>query len=109
MKTSKRTVGMRGACLLGLGAMVMPWLISMSGCVTAQEMGQLQERRVELPEASGADESLDPRFGLTADAQDPSERDKELGYGRWKAKPEPTGTAKPTDPSRRGSSWGTPP
>ncbi len=106
MKTSKRTVGMRGACLIGLGT---TGLLLLAGCVTAQEMGQLQERRVELPEASGADESLDPRFGLTADAQDPSERDKELGYGRWKAKPEPTGTAKPTDPSRRGSSWGTTP
>ena len=93
----------------GVSMMAIFSLLSLAGCVTAQEMGQLQERRVELPEASGADDSLDSRFGLTADAQDPSERDKELGYGKWKAKPEPTGTAKPTDPSRRGSSWGTTP
>ena len=61
----------------------------------------LQKRRVELKQASGADSSLDDRFGLTDDAQDPSERDKELGYGRWKAKPDPVGTDSPTNPSRR--------
>ena len=61
----------------------------------------LQKRRVELKQASGADGSIDDRFGLTPDAQDPSERDKELGYGRWKAKPETTGTSSPTDPDRR--------
>lgn len=61
----------------------------------------LQKRRVELKTASGANPELDDRFGLTADAQDPSERDKELGYGRWKQKPETEGTASPTDPSRR--------
>lgn len=61
----------------------------------------LQKRRVELNTASGANPELEDRFGLTADAQDPSERDKELGYGRWKQKPETDGTASPTDPSRR--------
>ncbi len=66
------------------------------------------QRRVEVPKASGADESLEERFGLTDDAQDPSERDAELGYGRWKAKPEPKGTASPTSPSRRGSWTGSP-
>lgn len=69
-----------------------------SGC-------ELQQRRVDVNKASGADESIDPRFGLTADAQDPSERDKEMGYGKWKAKPEAEGTAAPTDPSRR-RNWG---
>ena len=68
---------------------------SMGGC------RDLQKRRVEIKTASGADSGLDERFGLTGDAQDPSERDKELGYGRWKAKPDPTGTESPTDPDRR--------
>ncbi len=66
------------------------------------------QRRVDVPNASGADESLEARFGLTDDAQDPSQRDAELGYGRWKAKPEPKGTASPTSPSRRGSWTGSP-
>ena len=81
-----------GACF---GAMLF-----VGGC-------ELQQRRVDVKQASGADSSIDPRFGLTADAQDPSERDKEMGYGKWKAKPETEGTASPTDPSRRGSTWGT--
>ena len=70
-------------------------LVTMGGC------RDLQKRRVELKQASGADQDLQDRFGLTADAQDPSERDKELGYGRWKQKPEPEGTSSPTDPARR--------
>jgi len=70
-------------------------------CGTLGGCRDLQKRRVELKQASGADGSLDDRFGLTADAQDPSERDKELGYGRWKAKPETAGTSSPTDPDRR--------
>lgn len=65
----------------------------------------LQQRRVDVPTASGANKALDPQFGLTADAQDPSERDKQLGYGKWKAKPEATGTRAPTSPERRGSHW----
>ena len=73
--------------------------ISLCGC-------ELQQRRVEVEQPSGADGDIDPRFGLTADAQDPSERDKELGYGKWKAKPETEGTRSPTSPTRRGSSWG---
>jgi hypothetical protein len=74
-------------------------ILLMGGC-------ELQQRRVDVKQASGADGSIDDRFGLTADAQDPTERDKELGYGKWKAKPEPEGTAAPTDPSRRGSAFG---
>ncbi|MDF1809940.1 MAG: hypothetical protein P1U42_09620 [Phycisphaerales bacterium] len=69
---------------------------------------ELQQRRVEVREASGADESLDSRFELTGDAQDPTEKDAQLGYGRWKAKPETTGTDAPTDPDRRGSWTGSP-
>ncbi len=86
----------------GVGYVVV--LSILTGC-GIQEIGELQQRRVDLPVASGADESIDDRFGLTADAQDPSERDAEMGYGRWKAKPEPDGTAAPTSPTRRGSSW----
>ncbi|MBL4699442.1 MAG: hypothetical protein JKX70_11480 [Phycisphaerales bacterium] len=81
-------------------------MTSLLGCEAQQQLGSMQQRRVDVPEASGADESLDDRFGLTADAQDPSERDTELGYGRWKAKPETAGTAGPTSPNRRGKSWG---
>ena len=73
-------------------------LLGLSGC-------ELQQRRMDVPVASGADESINPEFGLTADAQDPTERDKEMGYGKWKAKPEPEGTHDPTSPDRRGASW----
>ena len=52
-----------------------------------------------------APERMDPaqaaRLGLTPDARDPTERDNEAGYGRWRTKPEPTGTADPLAPSRR--------
>lgn len=68
---------------------------------------EMQQRRVDVPQPTGADEQVNSRFGLTADAQDPSERDKELGYGKWKAKPEPEGTRAPTSPTRRGAAWGT--
>lgn len=86
-----KRIGLLSGLLLA-GALVFG---SMGGC------RDLQKRRVELKTAGGADSGIDGRFGLTADAQDPSERDKELGYGRWKAKPDPEGTASPTDPARR--------
>lgn len=70
-------------------------LVTMTGCQ------DLQKRRVELKQSSGADPDLEERFGLTDDAQDPSERDRELGYGRWREKPETAGTSSPTDPARR--------
>ncbi len=73
-------------------------VLAISGC-------DMQQRRVDIKQASGVDDSIDERFGLTPDAQDPSKRDAELGYGRWKQKPETEGTAAPTDPSRRGSNW----
>lgn len=94
MKQSKHN-GMRAVAFAGV---ILGMCMVMSGCA-------LQQRRVEIKTASGADDSLDDRFGLSDDAQDPAERDKELGYGRWKAKPEPTGTTAPTSPDRRGSSW----
>jgi hypothetical protein len=74
----------------------------MSGCQ------DLQKRRVDIKQSSGADPELQDRFGLTADAQDPSERDKELGYGRWKTKPETEGTASPNSPARRQNIGGNP-
>ncbi|MCA9276621.1 MAG: hypothetical protein KDA29_11390 [Phycisphaerales bacterium] len=87
----------RISCVSGVFIAAM---LCLGGC-------EMQQRRVDVPQPTGADEQVDPRFGLTADAQDPSERDKELGYGKWKAKPEPEGTRAPTSPTRRGSSWGT--
>lgn len=86
----------RGVCITLLA---IPLISAITGC------RDLQKRRIELNQSSGADPELEDRFGLTSDAQDPSERDKELGYGRWKQKPEPEGTASPTDPDRRGSTW----
>jgi len=68
---------------------------TLSGCEN------IRKRRVDVVQPTGADAGLDARFGLTSDAQDPSERDKELGYGRWKAKPEADGTDAPSSPDRR--------
>ena len=93
MKIEKKTI-LRNASYLLVIAMF-------TGC-------QMQQRRVDLREASGADNSIDSRFELTGDAQDPSEKDAQLGYGRWKAKPETAGTAAPTDPDRRGNWTGSP-
>lgn len=90
------------AAAIGLSGIAV--LVSLGGCAAQQGIESLQTRRVELPQASGADDSLDDRFGLTADAQDPHKRDEELGYGRWKAKPEASGTLAPTAPGRR-RSW----
>jgi hypothetical protein len=61
----------------------------------------LQKRRIELKQSSGANPDLEDRFGLTNDAQDPTERDKELGYGKWRQKPEADGTDSPNSPNRR--------
>lgn len=47
------------------------------------------------------DPSTAARLGLTDDARDPTLRDKEAGYYKWKEKPEPTGTEDPTSPDRR--------
>lgn len=70
-------------------------LATLSGCEN------IRKRRVDVVQPTGPDASLETRFGLTSDAQDPSERDKELGYGRWKAKPEADGTDAPSSPDRR--------
>ncbi len=96
MNTTKRSTARPFAYLV----VTASFIALLSGCGL--------QRRVDVPNASGADESLEARFGLTDDAQDPSQRDAELGYGRWKAKPEPKGTASPTSPSRRGSWTGSP-
>ncbi len=67
--------------------------------------GEVLQRRTDVAQPSGADESINDRFELNADAQDPSERDRELGYGRWKGKPDPEGTADKTSSTRRGDAW----
>lgn len=90
------------ACFSTLALLGMCAMLCMPGC------RDLQKRRVEVKQSSGADADLQDRFGLTADAQDPSERDKELGYGRWQTKPETEGTASPTSPSRRKPIGGNP-
>ncbi len=95
MNTHTTTTHIRIGRSLGTLAIGLLVLTVSSGC------RDLQKRRVELKQASGADSTLDPRFGLTSDAQDPSERDKELGYGKWKQKPEVDGTEAPTSPGRR--------
>lgn len=41
------------------------------------------------------------RLQLTEDAKDPTLRDNEAGYNRWRPKPEPEGTASPMSPTRR--------
>ena len=41
------------------------------------------------------------RFGLTPDAQDPTRRNLEAGFYRWKEAPEAEGTYAPNSPNRR--------
>lgn len=41
------------------------------------------------------------RFGLTPDAQDPTQRNLEAGFYRWKEAPETEGTYSPNSPNRR--------
>ncbi|MBL4590352.1 MAG: hypothetical protein JKY96_00175 [Phycisphaerales bacterium] len=74
-------------------------LLVSTGC------GEMLQRRVDVTQPSGVDETIDDRFDLNADAQDPSKRDRELGYGRWKGKPETKGTAEKTSRTRRGETW----
>ncbi|MBO6513564.1 MAG: hypothetical protein JJ974_06345 [Phycisphaerales bacterium] len=102
MNTASERTGLssRVSCRVSLLSMI-GLLVCAGYLSTATGCRDLQRRRVEVNKASGADADLEDRFGLTADAQDPSERDKEMGYGRWKQKPETEGTASPTDPSRR--------
>lgn len=57
------------------------------------------QRRAEP--APAIDEETAARLGITPDAVDPTERDKDKGYLLWKEKPEPTGTEDPTSPGRR--------
>lgn len=41
------------------------------------------------------------KLQLSEDAKDPTLRDNEAGYNRWRPKPEPDGTASPLSPTRR--------
>ena len=82
-------------------------LLPIIGAVLLMTAGcsEMLERRVDVAQPSGEDGSIDDRFDLNADAQDPSKRDRELGYGRWKGKPETKGTAEKTSRTRRGETW----
>ena len=58
-------------------------------------------QRREAPPVTEIDPDTRARLGLTADARDPTDRDKDAGYGMWRAKPETTGTQDPLSPERR--------
>ncbi len=58
-------------------------------------------RQKSDPVPSTVDADTAARLQLTEDAKDPSLRDREAGYNRWRPKPEPEGTAQPLSPSRR--------
>jgi hypothetical protein len=66
--------------------------------VTAALVGCGQRRAEPAP---AIDEATAARLGITPDAVDPTERDKDKGYLLWKEKPETTGTEDPTSPGRR--------
>ncbi len=66
-------------------------LLALPGCA----------REKSDPTPSTVDEGTARRLQLTEDAKDPSLRDREAGYNRWRPKPEPDGTASPMSPSRR--------
>jgi hypothetical protein len=76
----------RGVLLNGLIG-----LLTLSGC--AKEKSD--------PTPSTVDAETAARLQLTEDAKDPTLRDNEAGYNRWRPKPEPEGTAPPMSPSRR--------
>ncbi len=57
--------------------------------------------RQTRPVPEGVDDSTAARLRLTEDAKDPTVRDDEAGYNRWRPKPEPEGTAAPLSPARR--------
>lgn len=63
--------------------------------------GGCAKQRAEQPVSSTVDPEMAARLGLTADAIDPTKRDEQAGYNRWKPKPEPEGTAAPLSPTRR--------
>ena len=74
--------------LVAAGAM-----LSTAGCGSTPE-------RAEAPALSAGGVALPP------DAEDPSARAKRLGYGPWKAAPEPEGTREQTHHSRRTHGFG---
>ncbi len=53
------------------------------------------------PTPATVDAETASRLNLTEDAKDPTVRDLESGYDRWRPKPEPEGTASPMSPARR--------
>ena len=89
---SSRSIASRTLLLAALVA-----IPALAGC----ENADIRQRRVDVPQGSGADPDLQARFGLTNDAQDPTQKQKELGAGWWKSPDETEGTKSPTSPSRR--------
>jgi len=73
-----------------LGASLLAGLVLVTAC------GQ---KRANRPPPIDPEQAA--RLGLTEDAQDPTQRDKDQGYYLWKTKPEPAGTDAPTSPDRR--------
>lgn len=53
------------------------------------------------PAPATVDPETAAKLQLTEDAKDPTQRDNEAGYNRWRPKPEPEGTASPLSPTRR--------
>lgn len=62
--------------------------IALSGCGQKRDPAKLSPEQAQ-------------RLGLTQDALDPTQRDLDSGYYRWKPKPEAEGTDAPQSPDRR--------
>lgn len=75
----------------------VPVCVTLLGCLLSA--GCSQKRTEPVP--ASVDAETASRLGLTEDAKDPTVRDNEAGYNRWRAKPEPEGTASPMSPARR--------
>lgn len=85
-------------------SVVLPVLLAAGLGLTVTACGQ----RRHQPSTPNIDAETQARLGLTEDARDPTVREREAGYGPWKARPEPTGTHDPLSPERRkfgGPDW----
>jgi hypothetical protein len=79
----------KSGCLMSLACGLV--MLALSGC--AKEKSD--------PTPATVDAETAAKLQLTEDAKDPTLRDNEAGYNRWRPKPEPEGTASPMSPSRR--------
>lgn len=71
-------------------------IASISALLALTACGQKREQKsAELDPGQAA------RFGLTPDAADPTQRNLDAGYYRWKEAPEAEGTYAPNSPERR--------